>query len=67
MANTKSPQGEATRNVELITFPAAARLLGVSKRTIERMVERGSLDCIRISRRCVRLRLRDIEHLIEPT
>jgi excisionase family DNA binding protein len=43
----------------------AARLLGVSKLTIWRLVSRGLLCPIRIGRKCVRYRVADLERLIE--
>ena len=41
------------------TLPQVARMLSVSKRTIEREIERGRLKVVRIGR-CVRIRPDDL-------
>lgn len=45
--------------VGAFTLPQVARMLAVSKRTIEREIERGRLKVVRIGR-CVRIRPDDL-------
>lgn len=48
------------RNSDLITTTQAGRLLGVTKHTIIRMVERGELPAVKISAQ-LRIRTADVE------
>lgn len=49
---------------DLMTFESAAKLLGVSSRTVRRRVDVGALDAVRIGR-AVRLRRSDVHAFIE--
>lgn len=46
--------------MDLLTYTDAARLAGVSRRTIERWVHDGQLDPVRLGPRTVRIRRGDI-------
>jgi excisionase family DNA binding protein len=47
----------------LLSKTAVAEMLGVSKRTIDRMRREGLLPCVRL-RKCVRFDLQDVHKLI---
>ena len=49
----------------LIKKPEAADLLGISVRTLEKMIARGSLPAYRIGPKTVRLRREDIDASLE--
>jgi predicted DNA-binding transcriptional regulator AlpA len=48
----------------MVSASHIAALLGVSRSTVVRMGERGDLVPVRLSARCTRYRLRDVETLI---
>lgn len=49
----------------LIRKPEAADLLGISVRTLEKMIARGALPAYRIGPKTVRLRREDIDDYLE--
>jgi len=49
----------------LIKKPEAADLLGISVRTLEKMIARGSLPAYRVGPKSVRLRREDIDDYLE--
>ena len=49
----------------LIKKPEAAEILGVSVRTLEKMIARGALPAYRIGPKMVRLRREDIDDYLE--
>ena len=49
----------------LLNYTEAAQILGCSRHTIARMVERGELASVRIGPRLVRVRGEDIDALID--
>lgn len=49
----------------LIKKPEAADLLGISVRTLEKMIARGSLPAYRVGPKSVRLRREDIDAYLE--
>ena len=49
----------------LIKKPEAADLLGISVRTLEKMIARGSLPAYRVGPKSVRLRREDIDEYLE--
>ncbi len=49
----------------LIKKPEAADLLGISVRTLEKMIARGSLPAYRVGPKSVRLRREDIDVYLE--
>lgn len=48
----------------LVPASEVAAMLGVSRMTVVRLAERGELTAVRLSARCTRYRLADVEALI---
>lgn len=49
----------------LLTYDQAAEVLGVSPRTVRRMVDRGQLPVVNLSARCHRIDPDDIDRMIQ--
>ena len=49
----------------LMTYAQAARYLNVARSTLFDLVGRGEVQVVRISGRCVRFRLEDLEEFVE--
>lgn len=49
----------------LIKKPEAAELLGVSMRTLEKLISRGALPAYKVGPKLVRLRVEDIERYLD--
>lgn len=49
---------------DLLTRPEAARVLGCSTRTVQRMVDRGDIVQVKVGARLCRYRRADLEALI---
>lgn len=58
-----APRGELPAKPGLLPVKEAAGMMGVSKRTVERMVERGEIRPVRIGR-LVKFRRNDVEKVI---
>lgn len=54
-----------TASGRLLTMREAADRLAISKRSAERMVERGELRVVRITRRTVRVRPSDLDAAVD--
>lgn len=50
----------------LITFDEAARLLGVSRRTVVRLCQAGRLTEVRVTQDAPRVRMSEVKRLAEP-
>jgi excisionase family DNA binding protein len=48
----------------LLRKPEAAHQLGISVRTLEKFVERGSISLVRLGRRCVRVPESEVDAFI---
>ena len=46
-------------------LPEVARMVGCSKRFLEKQIAAGYLRCLRLSTRCVRIRPQDLENYLE--
>jgi len=51
---------------KLLSIQAAAEYLGVSTRTIRRMISRGDIPAHRVSKRLLRVDLADVESILAP-
>lgn len=61
MPTTDTPQSPRGSNPHYLTKAELANQLGVSRRFIEKLVERKVLPVVRISPRCVRFHLPRVE------
>lgn len=59
--NTHSNPGYPGARTELLSRGEVAQILGVSRNTVLRMVDRGELPAIRVGERLIRCRRSDIE------
>lgn len=50
--------------VPLLSLDDVAGVLGVSRRTIERMVTRGEIPIVRVGPRAIRVRAEDVQEFI---
>jgi hypothetical protein len=51
---------QAANDLALLKRPQLARAINVSPRSVDNLVARRMIPCVRISRRCVRFDLRDV-------
>jgi excisionase family DNA binding protein len=75
MPNTKLPDHEAPdvkqadlvlpEQYKLVDTETLAQILGLNRRTIEGWIRKRKLPFIRVSKRCVRFRLRDVFKALE--
>jgi len=49
---------------ELVTVSFACRALGVQDRTLRGWLSAGAIPCVRLSRRCIRIKLSDLRSFI---
>ena len=56
MSNIRKPKSLGLR----LTYEEAGQYLGVSKEKIKRMVASGELPVVRLSARCIRIRIEDL-------
>ena len=52
-----------TSQFKCLSLPEVAELLGVSRRTLRRLIERGDLRAVRVGRQ-IRLRERELQRLL---
>lgn len=55
---------ESTKPGAFISLSTAAEILGISVRTLRRRIAEGKLSAFRTGRRIIRVRLRDLEHVL---
>ena len=55
---------ERTELEELVTVEEACRTLGVRDRTLRGWLAAGVLPCVRLSRRCIRIRPSDLRSYV---
>lgn len=61
----KEPKGETGTGQELLTSRDVAALLGVSLRTVERMVHDGEIKPVRLRGRLVRFRIEKVMEVVQ--
>ena len=57
---------EAHRPSELVSVPAAARELGVSRASVYRWIHRGDVSAVRVGPSSLRIRREDVDALVAP-
>ena len=54
-----------TSTRRLVSITATSEILGVSAKTVRRLVAAGDLDAVRVGRRTIRIRTESIDRLID--
>ena len=55
----------ATPARRLVSIIVAAEILGISARTVRRLIAAGELDAVRVGRRTIRIKTESIDRLID--
>lgn len=55
----------ATPTRRLVSIPVTAEILGISARTVRRLIAAGELDAIRVGRRTIRVKTESIDRMID--
>jgi excisionase family DNA binding protein len=65
MTATQQPLNVVPTEFQLVDTETLARILGLNRRTIEGWIRKRRLPFIRVGKRCVRFKLRDVFRTLE--